>query len=181
MWNDLSCRLIQSLQIAVRRPRLTCCTHPCPVQKMFLVTWKPKTLKWSLGVLPAQEPCFQPRAVCKAFVSLDRHINTCHPEYCLLIVLRVFFLKYALLETDEVLSKVPRLLADRSWQLDTVRGLQTGWLPELLLELLLQAQTLWSDHGAAAPCPDKVPVWASLCLDRSMEKYSVFLVFKPVP
>lgn len=30
---------------------------------------------------PAHQPCFQLRAVCKAFVSLVGHINTCHPEY----------------------------------------------------------------------------------------------------
>lgn len=29
----------------------------------------------------AHQPCFQLRAVCEAFVSLDGHINTCHPEY----------------------------------------------------------------------------------------------------
>lgn len=43
---------------------------------------------------PAHQPCFQLRAVCEAFVSLDGHINTSHPEYCLLMVLRLFFILF---------------------------------------------------------------------------------------
>ena len=50
IWNDLSCRLIQFLWIIVTRPCLTCCTHPCPVQKMFLAIWKPEIWKPSLRV-----------------------------------------------------------------------------------------------------------------------------------